>query len=354
MKNLTASFTVMTPQHSVEQAYYEWVIKAVELVIQSRIVLDSTVRPSRQFALNLSEKFDARGKILCDSQNFFHNGAIVVVHALFQDKIIERWIFSFDPPRDVLPTTRSERKDLTLPRRLSVALRALMSLTRILRIERNVIIELNETDDGGSILSSQMSDPLTRIDVCSIPSSFGSLTLKVFTRDSSSATTRISSPARTPATGAVTPVRLPSMVIDETFIQTHSLGNIEMVIETATLLETHARSMPVIPVPLSNSPPRDLTEIWPSSSLSYPASPRDRRASGDSGFSSDDDAPKCCLVTIPLLASDSDQLHNSSELSKLLKEASGLGKIFEKPVSISSVTEFIDQLKRSRQKSFSR
>jgi hypothetical protein len=352
MKNLAASYTVMSPTHSVEQAYHEWVIKAVELIVQSRVILDETFRQSRQFALNLPEKFDARNKIICDSKQFFHNRATISLHVIFGGIIVEEWVFSFDSASDVIPTARSERRDQTLPRRLTVALRSLMSLTRLLRVERNVVIELHENGDGGVLTpSSRRNETLTRIDVCSVPSSFGNLILKVFTRDSSTVTTRAPSACRTPAAGSGTPR---NMLIDETFIQNHSLVSIQMVIETAPAGQ--ARSMPVIPVPLSKSPARELTEIWPTSSLSYPASPRERNASSDSGFGSENELPGSCLVAVPqnFFLKKDEVCVTSTELGRSVQRAVETERIFERPVSISSITEFIDQLKRTRQKSVSR
>lgn len=351
MKNIAASFTLMAPQHSVEKAYHEWVIKAVELIVQSRVVLDTTIRPSRQFALNLAEKFDSRQKILCDPKTFFLERAIIAIHVIYGETIVERWVFSFDSPRDVIPTTRSERRDLTLPRRLAVALRSLMCLTRILRIERDVRVEVKEMEEVASSPSLAIPNELTRIELCSIPSSFGILTLKVFTLDSSKSTTRIPSRDEAPDSGSVTPNRHCSMVIDETFMQTHSLGNIEIVIETTQPSRAHATS--VIPVPLSKSPPRDLAEIWPTSSLSYPASPRERIASADSGCGSETEPMRCCLVPIPHMSCLTDSKDSQQELCEALKAAFDLTTLFERPVSVSSVIEFIDQLKRSRQKSCS-
>jgi hypothetical protein len=313
-------FTVMNPQHSVEAAYTEWVIKAVEIIAQSRISIPYSEEHviSRQFALVVSERFGARSKILKDPLSFFENNLRVVVDILSPVNrfLVERWIVAFDSAKDIAPSIRrSERRDLTLPRRLAVALRSLLSLTRLMK-PGTPGLELRTAEQVGEEVDSV---PLgcSRIDLCSIPSSFGNITLKVFTKEGflgSTVTTREHTPCVTPA----------KLRIDENFIASRSLGvsrtnTIEMVIEIAP------QSAPVV----SKSPPRELGEIWPTSSLSYPMSPgRERKPS----FDQIEHSGTVCISTVP----------GSCEVKE----------IFERPVPVAVVTDIVDSIKRMRPKLF--
>ena len=332
-----SSITIVSPQHSVEAAYTEWVIKAVEIIAQSRGA-SSLVEGllTRQFALLIPERFNARQKVLSDAQSFFSaNGRVVV--DIFERRIVlvERWTISFD--KDLLPTARrSERRDLTLPRRLAVALRSLLSLTKLAKpnapigdLDAVVREESEASTPRGSISGG------FKFNVCSIPSSFGNLHLQVTTRDSFVAASSSGISTRDP-TPIVTPARK-VLNIKENYISNfrpQSVGGgatIEMVIEVKENTQVIvSRSAP----PISKSPPRELSEIWPTSSLSYPVSPG-RKASFDNQLDTE------CLASVPKLFVRSQ--------STLLVE-----HIFERPIPVSTITDQLDQLKRTRAKLFQR
>ena len=372
--SLTSSFTLMSPQHTAERVYTEWVIKAVEVIVQSRTCLGmSPVRPSRQFALVFPECVNARDRLLRDPNAFFQNRkCILIVLHTPADVVMEKWVLSFDSPRDMVPTTRSERRDLSLPRRLTIAMRALLSLTHALS-------PLSDPDVGFSISekNEQMDDTLSGVstprtpmsfsdpnnlpsrDVCCIPSSFGNLNVKLFSHEAFGS--GISSPMSPRIRSAVpsgigTPVSH-AIRLDETFIQTHSLGGIEMVIE----VDSGAKSPPSFSLPsnsisIAKSPPRDLTEIWPTSNLSYPSSPRERKGSFESGCSEEVGSGCCVADTVawPASSFDSPCIDDPSThvLKDILNEGTAVSKFFERPVTITSITEFIDQLTLSRDRQF--
>ena len=344
------SFTIMTPQHSVERAYVEWVIKAVEVILQSRMkpgmIPNLMVRPSRQFALIFPETRDVRSKILNDPTSFFRDRSRITLELLVNETVAERWVFSFDSPMDMIPTARSERRDVSLPRRLTVSLRSLLSLTclmaPLLGDENGDITFVIHEGKNDLITSPRTPGSLTPMDFCCIPSSFGNLSLGVFSRDrwgsphvspkltSATATSPVSLPVSTPPHSLI--------LLDETFIQTHSLGGIEMVIEVD---EKHSfeKSFPRVSsvASISKSPLRDLTEIWPTSNLSYSSSPRDRAPSFASS-SGDEEAVGPYISAIPGWP----QTKAPNEHS-LFPEADRLHSMYEKPVPVSSIIGFIDQ-----------
>ena len=317
---MDSSFTIMNPQHSAETAYAEWVIKAVELIAQSRCTvyqkeMDFVV--SRQFALLVVERMGIRAQILSNPTGFFNDRHRIIIETKRGSEISEKWQFTFNS--DVLPTAvrRSERRDLTLPRRLAVALRSLLSLLRLIRSEASDVVVREEREFD----SPTTETAFVRTDIVSIPSSFGNLSLSYFSKHGvvgtvSPGTTR----AHTPK--VVTPVRL-----DENFMQTvrpHSLGStIEMVIEVEPPVAL-SRSVPV-----SQSPPREVSEIWPTSSLSYPVSPG-RKAS----FDSSDEVR--CVVRVPFIGQEQDTVC----------------EIFERPVPVSLISDQIDHMKRIRARLF--
>lgn len=329
-QGMEESFTVMNPQHSVESAYTEWVLKAVEIIAQSRSVFpfaqDCVV--SRQFALVVSERFEARSKIQGNKNAFFQGTQRIVVEVKQQTDgvLVEKWVIGFDSVRDVIPTVRrSERRDITLPRRLAVALRSLVSLTKLMKPEGLLTVSVREertTDNSETIFQGQ------RIDLCSMTSSFGNLSLRIFTREgllASTVTTRDHTPFTTPA----------KLKIDENFIASHRaqsvgrLGTIEMVVEIDPVV---ARSAPQV----SKSPPRQLSEIWPTSSLSYPVSPgRDRVPSFDR-YELTAEENVGCLAGVP----------------KKFCVNTPAEHIFEKPVPVAALTDIVDRIKRMRPKLF--
>jgi hypothetical protein len=319
------TFTVMTSQHSIEKAYTEWVIKACEVVIQSRLRPGMTpnliVRQSRQFALIFPETRDARSVI----SNIFNE--IIVVRFSRENTTVEEWVFQFEPISEIVPTNRLERRDISLPRRLTVALRALLSLTCILpTIPGDLDFEILPLDE---------TDPtINRVDVCCIPSSCGSL--RVHTSASLGVITSPPSCSSTPTVRPVSPV----IRIDETFIQTHSLGGIEMVIEVENEPPSsyvEKKLMPRIPsvVSIARTPPRDLTEIWPTSHLSYSSSPRGRSGSFSPSSASSEAECTGSLFNVP-------HWIDGEEPGPLIIE-----QYFEKPVPVTCITEFIDQLAKT-------
>lgn len=347
---MDSSFTIMNPQHSVENAYTEWVVKAIEIIAQSRspsIPFSTDCLVSRQFALVVSERFRARSKVLTDANVFFHDRLQIVIDVRPVESTFtsERWKISFDSAKDVIPTIRrSERRDLTLPRRLAIALRCLLSLVRLIKPDPTLSYEVSvreEKEFDTPTLSTGNDGLFVRTDIVSIPSSFGSLHLKLFTKEGihmSAATTRTNTPFVTPSKPRFShPIKL-----DENFVMSqtsglsrpHSLGTIEMVIE----VEPSSASRPAVSrsVPLSKSPPRELSEIWPTSSLSYPVSPgRERKASFDSSEGGK------CVVIIPEIFPKKD----TADLPHIKC-------IFERPVPVAAITDTIDQIKRMRAKLF--
>jgi hypothetical protein len=262
MSSSPSSYQLMNPIHSIETAYTEWVIKCIEIIIQSRVrpPVDSPARPSRQFALVMPERFGVRGRVLQPPGPFLTGSVAVLVEILSDGSPVEEWRLTFDSPRDVLPSDRvyNPSRDQTLPRRLAVALRSVMTLTRVLPAHgtEGLKFRLSETPEGppGSPARGEMSQ-----EVVSVQSSIGVLGVRLVYRQIGRPSPRMS------------PSPPPVLRLDETFIQTHSLGGIEMVIEPVT---------PSVPQIVS-TPPRDLRDIWPTSALSASSSPFNRSSFTD-------------------------------------------------------------------------
>lgn len=344
-KTSSSSFEVMAPQHTAEKAYSEWLVLAIEIVAQSRTTMEYTDTVSRQFALIVPERFSARQFV--DAKNVLQNRQQIVMDVKEGPALFEQWTFSFDSPKDVIPAVRSERRDQTLPRRLAVALRSLMSLARILKPVNVGTLTVTLRYEAEP---TTPCPALSRVDVCSIPSSFGNMRLRVASQSVSGQSTRAPS-------FATTPVPTARLRIDENFIQSHSsLPNIQMIIqvEPVTRRPTHESTPPVSrSVPVSQSPPRELAEIWPTSNLAYPASPR------KSSFGSDDiDLVGCCLSLIPdwpEVASESAHAGQADEsLTEIVRDGRSVNQLFEKPVPVAAIIDSIEQLKRSHQKLLAR
>ena len=324
-------YTVMSPHNSAERAYAEWVIKASEVIAQSRMPKQPIVRrESRQFALNVPECFAFREVLTLHSKGFFQARTLLALQLGSPAGIvIEEWLFSFDSPRDLLPSARSDRKDQSLPRRLCVALRALMSLTRVVHVEEcsevTLVAREETSQDGAAMEVCRVGSSLGTINLCKKKGGGGILP---------SSTTPLPAQPRSLQQWA-------PLSVDEGFVvshssvasfstpplprnvQTHSLGGIEMTIEPL-LPRVHSGSSLV-----AHSPPRDLSDIWPTSNLSYSTlSPRDRAGSFDSVHSL-----HACIFEVPLFG----ESHHPKMLPTLC----------ELPLSVAALAEQLERISRT-------
>ncbi len=178
-----------------EQVYSQWVVAAIEVIAQSRLPnemmnCNKSIPISSPFGLTIFELFGARKFLERINRLFNPSREHISLHVEVRSSdchLLEKWVFAFD--KDVVPTARSERKDQSLVKRLSIALRTLMSITRLYSLElEGIIVDIVEgpaeqqigspaSDTRSSFSSGISSGNGLSLDVCSIASSFGMLGL---------------------------------------------------------------------------------------------------------------------------------------------------------------------------------
>ena len=183
-----------TSASSTMKAYQEWMIKVSEIFAQSRTRLlpPGPPRPSRHFALAVSERFEFRSHFeSLETSGFFENQKRVVLEfgTTGSEYVpVERVVFQFYPLRDLPPTTRpspaEERRALTLPRRLSVAARSAFCASRLLpafgdfskKLDFCMQLRFEAVGGGGGLGTGGMAN----LEISSIPCPMGVLKLVVF------------------------------------------------------------------------------------------------------------------------------------------------------------------------------
>ena len=307
-------FTIMSPIHSAEEAYMEWVIKAVEIV-SSNIFEDEDIKKteSRQFGILLNSNQNFRKWCEKKWTKFFQKKYVFLISGSSN-----RWMFWFDSPRDVVPTARrSDRRDQSLSRRLATTLRALLCLQRVLPKDTSVEFELL---DNGFRFSNEIT---------TISSSFGTLNLaleeKNITEDDFfSRTNSFPSPLEidetfvAQTTRATARVSLPRVHSGSSIVHVGSGGS-SMVFGSSPM---SARIM---------SPPRDVSDIWPTSNLSY--------SSGSPGGSLGDDEISIKRNIFPLPKWDN--LAQDEQTEPIFPPS-----IFEIPIPVSILSEQLERISR--------
>jgi len=212
---------------ALEDVYREW-IETVASVVTCRSAASSALGPpTSRFGM----KFSSICPLIGSWAEFFQGICRLMIRSEYQ-----QWSFAFDSGQDVVPSYRTEKKDQTLVRRLSVALRSVICLVRLLGTEGQSFEIIWDNNPASRPNSTAPETPPKReqwvsLEVLSVTSSLGVLHLRV-KRKSGEKTI-----PETPPTIAIPPLNL-----DETYIQTHSLGGIEMVIETTTTGMTRINS----------------------------------------------------------------------------------------------------------------
>jgi hypothetical protein len=204
------------------EVYREWIETIVSVICKSNELKTSTGSP--KFGIKIS-RHDLGAERWID----FFQGAIKL--QLFSDS--EQWTFSFDSGADVVPSFRTDKKDQTLARRLSIALRSILCMVRLLKGSRDENFEIVwDTDPGSRPGSTTPDTPPTRqvcTEVVSVASSIGVLHVRLTRSDK-----RVVPEPKLPI------VSVGPLDLDEAYIQTHSLGCIEMVIETTGMTRVNS------------------------------------------------------------------------------------------------------------------
>jgi len=233
-------------EESHEDLFFEWILKAVD-VLKCSNPAPCMISSKTKFGLITIPTTP----IVLDRKLFFNQHERFVIEMSENQK----WIFTFDPARDIVPTARTiekSRRDQTLYRRLCVALRALISVTRLVSSSDSAGMRMYMQEHIGSpplspvgFRVSTPTDSKMR-DIMSIGSSFGMLRVQLRQQGAF---------LKTPESGPLIPAHsAPSgaeFTLDEEFIKTQSsalisaaaaVGGIEMVIEEHASLPRIASS----------------------------------------------------------------------------------------------------------------
>lgn len=203
---------------SLDSVYREWIETVVSVVTSESSSLRKQKSESK-FGINIPRQNLDNG----DWVSFFQGSNRI---QLLSDS--QQWTFSFDSGSDVVPSYRTDKKDQTIVRRLSVGLRSVLCLVRLLgnRHERFKIVWDNNPSSRPSSTAPE-TPPIrhvwTSMEVVSVASSIGVLHVRLKRIEK-----KICEPLMVPT------VTFRPLNLDEAYIQTNSLGGIEMVIETTT------------------------------------------------------------------------------------------------------------------------
>eukprot|EP00397_Hematodinium_sp_SG-2012_P009879 GEMP01009977.1.p1 GENE.GEMP01009977.1~~GEMP01009977.1.p1 ORF type:complete len:436 (-),score=82.73 GEMP01009977.1:1961-3268(-) len=181
----------------IQKVYEEWCVKAGELILHSRVQPHSSTssKTSATFGIATPEALGVRSVL--DAQTFFSSSHALVIDILNPDaektmRVIERWRLSFLPPQG----DTSERKNVTLMRKLCVGIRSLLCYTRLLpgyAIFRRSLLEKSPRADTIKLTvqthTIRMADEAKlndnhipnskHLDFLILPSSIGTLRLRV-------------------------------------------------------------------------------------------------------------------------------------------------------------------------------
>ena len=215
---------------SLQDVYREWV-ETVVAVITKPPVATRGARACSETRFGM--RFPTISPVEGSWGEFFDGTCRLVIRSESQ-----QWSFGFDSGHDVVPSYRTDKKDQTLVRRLSVGLRSMCCLVRLAGTSAENFEIIWDTDLRSRPTSTAPETPpkreaWTSLEVISVASSVGVLHVRLKRKSGPEKTTQLTPPPT---------VAVPSLNLDETYIQTHSLGGIEMVIETTTTGMTRINS----------------------------------------------------------------------------------------------------------------